>query len=179
MGHRDTLNEEAKTPNICVSKLALLSQWMSLSMKTWMKRWWQLVSQIGALHMILALNCTFANYGRVVKGHRLADQRAMTVWHVHGMAPWMLCKNRGCLESGGLGRPIMGEIGQQREDWGLSTEWGEWTTIGWRAPSHQSNTGRAPLHQSNIALCRSCNGKVEIGIFHFWERNISGIFGHG
>ena len=31
----------------------------------------------------------------------------------------------------------------------------------------------------NIALCRSCNGKVEIGIINFWERNISGIFGHG
>ena len=29
------------------------------------------------------------------------------------------------------------------------------------------------------ALCRSCNGEVEIGTFHFWERNMSGIFGHG
>ena len=29
------------------------------------------------------------------------------------------------------------------------------------------------------ALWRSCNGKLEIGIFHFLERNISGIFGHG
>ena len=29
------------------------------------------------------------------------------------------------------------------------------------------------------ALWGSCNGKLEIGIFHFWERNISGIFGHG
>ena len=34
-------------------------------------------------------------------------------------------------------------------------------------------------HVCIIALCRSCNGKVEIGIFHFWERNKSGIFGHG
>ena len=30
-----------------------------------------------------------------------------------------------------------------------------------------------------IALWGSCNGKLGIGIFHFWERNISGIFGHG
>ena len=30
-----------------------------------------------------------------------------------------------------------------------------------------------------IALWGSCNGKLEIGIFHFLERNISGIFGHG
>ena len=29
------------------------------------------------------------------------------------------------------------------------------------------------------ALWGSCNGKLEIGFFHFWERNISGIFGHG
>ena len=32
---------------------------------------------------------------------------------------------------------------------------------------------------SRIALWGSCNGKLEIGIFHFLERNISGIFGHG
>ena len=25
----------------------------------------------------------------------------------------------------------------------------------------------------------SCNGNLEIGIFHFLERSISGIFGHG
>ena len=24
----------------------------------------------------------------------------------------------------------------------------------------------------------SCNGKLELGIFHFWEKNIPGIFGH-
>ena len=35
---------------------------------------------------------------------------------------------------------------------------------------------RVKLH---IALWGSCNGKLEIGIFHFLERNISGIFGHG
>ena len=32
---------------------------------------------------------------------------------------------------------------------------------------------------ASIALWGSCNGKLEIGIFHFLERNISGIFGHG
>ena len=32
---------------------------------------------------------------------------------------------------------------------------------------------------SIIALWGSCNGNLEIGFFHFWERNISGIFGHG
>ena len=34
-------------------------------------------------------------------------------------------------------------------------------------------------HSLSIALCQSCNGKVEIRTSHFWERNISGIFGHG
>ena len=29
------------------------------------------------------------------------------------------------------------------------------------------------------ALWGSCKGKLEIGFFHFWERNISGIFGDG
>ena len=29
------------------------------------------------------------------------------------------------------------------------------------------------------ALWGSCNGNLDIGLFHFWERNLSGIFGHG
>ena len=36
------------------------------------------------------------------------------------------------------------------------------------------------LHYFNFpnALCQSCNGKVEIWTFQFWERYMSGIFGH-
>ena len=43
-------------------------------------------------------------------------------------------------------------------DWGLSV-------CLWESPT--------------TALWRSCDGNLEIGFFHFWERNISGIFGHG
>ena len=60
-----------------------------------------------------------------------------------------------------------------------STSLQNWTQgfDSWSGADNQT-VPTGPLHQIN-ALWGSCNGKLEIGFFHFWERNISGIFGHG